>query len=59
MDAFAAFVGIDWSDKKHDCCLMVADTGNKEFSTLAHSPEAIDEWATGLLARFPGQKIAV
>ena len=22
--AFAAFVGIDWADKKHDVCLQVA-----------------------------------
>lgn len=27
MSDFAAFVGIDWSDKKHDLCLVEAATG--------------------------------
>ena len=43
MDEFAAYIGIDWSDKKHDCCLIDAATGRKEFSILKHSPEAIDK----------------
>jgi transposase len=59
MDEFAAHVGIDWSDKKHDCCLIDAATGRKESSILNHSPEAIDKWVTGLRARFPRQKLAV
>ena len=42
---FAALVGIDWADRKHDICLQVADTGEREFSVLEHGPEAIDEWA--------------
>ena len=59
MDEFAAYIGIDWSDQKHDCCLMDAATGEKEASTLSHSPEAIDEWAARLPTRFSGQKLAV
>jgi transposase len=59
MDEFAAYVGIDWSDQKHDCCLMDAVTGKRESSTLSHSSEAIDKWASGLRARFPGRKIAI
>lgn len=59
MNLFAAYVGIDWSDQKHDLCLIVASTGMKESSTLSHSPEAIDKWVTELRTRFPGQKLAV
>jgi hypothetical protein len=58
MNAFAAYVGIVWSDQKHDLCLVDAAMGRKEFSALAHSSEAIDTWATSLRARFPGRKIA-
>ena len=59
MNQFAAYIGIDWSDQKHDLCLIDAATGCKESSILSHSPEAIDEWVIGLTARFPGQKLAV
>lgn len=59
MSDFAAFVGIDWSDKKHDICLVDARTGNKEFSVLNHTPEALNEWALKLRARFGGQLVAV
>ena len=59
MDEFAAYIGIDWSDKKHDCCLIDAATGRKESSILKHSPEAIDKWVSGLRARFPRQKLAL
>jgi len=38
--AFAAWVGIDWSDRKHDICLQVAETGEREFLVLEHRPEA-------------------
>lgn len=59
MNTFAAFVGLDWSDSKHVCCLVDAATGSKEFFTLHHSPEAIDQWATSLRSRFNGQNIAL
>ena len=42
---FAAFVGIDWADRKHDLCLQVAHTEQREFAVLAHRPDAIDQWA--------------
>jgi Transposase. len=56
---FAAFVGIDWSDKKHDVCLVEAATGRKEFSVIKHSPQALNDWALQLRSRFAGQKVAV
>ena len=45
---FAAFVGIDWADRKHDMCLMAGGSNTREFSVLVHRPEAIAQWAEGL-----------
>jgi transposase len=51
---FTALVGIDWSDRKHDFCLQAAGSPQREFGVLAHVPEAIARWATGLYSRFGG-----
>jgi transposase len=59
MADFAALLGIDWSDKKHDLCLIDSATGKREASVLPHSPQAIDEWASALRTRFGGQSVAV
>jgi transposase len=56
---FAAFIGIDWADRKHDVCLLAAGSSNPEFSVLPHRPEAIAQWAEGLRQRFAGRPIAV
>jgi transposase len=56
---FAAFVGIDWADRKHDVCLLAAGSSKSELSVLAHRPEAIAQWAEGLRQRFGGRSIAV
>lgn len=59
MEHFAAYVAIDWSDQKHDVCLVDASAGKKERLVLKHTPESLDEWAIALRTRFAGQKIAV
>ena len=51
---FAAFVGIDWADRKHDVCLLPAGASKPEFSVLPHRPEAIAQWAQELYRRFAG-----
>jgi transposase len=56
---FAAFVGIDWGDLKHDVCLQQASGDLRECSVIAHSPEAIERWALSLRERFAGGPIAV
>jgi len=56
---FAAFVGIDWADRKHDVCLLPAGSSKQELSVLPHRPEAIAQWAEGLRVRFGGRPIAV
>src|SRR6266853_5864265 len=56
---FAAFVGIDWADAKHDVCLQAAGAAKRECCQLDHTPEAIDAWVTTLRTRFNGQPVAV
>jgi hypothetical protein len=59
MAEYAALFGIDWSDKKHDMCLIDPATGRRETAVLPHSPRQIEEWATSLRARFGGRPVAV
>jgi|SRR3954452_10515289 transposase len=61
MADFAAYLGIDWSDRKHDCCLIEPVSGSKERFVIEHSAQAIDELASRLRSRYPldEQQIAV
>ena len=59
MSEFAAVVGIDWADRKHDICLLPAGSNRREWSVLPHRPEAIAQWAEALHQRFGGRPIAV
>lgn len=59
MSEYAALIGIDWSDQKHDLCLIEPRTSRREAAILHHSPKSIDEWAAALRARFGGRQIAV
>jgi transposase len=56
---FAAFIGIDWADKKHDFCLQVAGESKRERGVLEHRPAAIEAWAAELRERFGGAPVAV
>ena len=47
--SFAAYIGLDWADKKHYFSMQTAD-GKRSRGELQHTPEAIDAWA-GELAR--------
>ena len=59
MTEYAALLGIDWSDRKHDLCLIDTATSEREASVLPHSPQALEEWAVALRARFGGRPVAV
>ncbi len=59
MNQYPACLGIDWADKKHDLCLLDTATGKKTRLVLPHTSQAINEYFTGLRARYPGQPIAV
>jgi hypothetical protein len=56
---YAALVGIDWADTKHDCCLRAIGADQAEYGVMGHLPDAIDHWARALAARFPGGHMAV
>ena len=56
---FAALIGLDWSDGKHDICLQPANAAQRELLQIEHSPEAIDDWVGSLRQRFGGQPVAI
>ena len=56
---FAAFVGLDWADAKHDVCLQAAGSEQREHDSLDHTPEAIEAWGCSLHKRFAGKPIAI
>jgi hypothetical protein len=58
-EEFAAFIGLDWADAKHDICLQATGSAHREFLCLDHRPDAIDAWVQSLRTRFNGQPIAV
>lgn len=56
---YAALVGIDRADAKHDVCLLDCASGKRESGVVKHTPEDLNRWADVLRQRYPGQKIAV
>lgn len=58
-DDYAAFIGLDWADSKHDVCLQKAGSQRRELSVIKHTPEAIQQWALGLLERFNNRPVAL
>ncbi len=58
LSQFAAIIGIDWADKKHDICIQVTETGQRKTYQIQHKADKIDEWARSLQRRFGG-RIAV
>lgn len=59
LSGFAALIGLDWADQKHDVCVQCTGETRRQFAQIAHSAEAIDEWAQGLRSRFGGRSVAV
>ena len=56
---FAAFVGIDWADRKHVRCLQAAGAMQRETGELEHNVEAVEIWVAELCRRFGQRPIAV
>ena len=53
-NSYAAYVGIDWADTKHDICIQAADSEDREFDCIQHKPDKIEEWALATHKRFGG-----
>jgi len=56
---FAALVGIDWADKKHDICELTVGTADYQYSVIPNTPTGIHDWAHDLRKRYPKKCIAV
>jgi transposase len=55
---FAAFVGIDWADQKHDVSISTGSDA-PVHQIIEHTPKALVEWLGDLRKQFPNGKIAV
>ena len=51
---FTAYIGIDWSDTKHDICIQPSGCDEREHERIAHQPEDIEQWAYTMHQRFGG-----
>src|SRR5437870_7002861 len=56
---FAAYVGLDWGDKRHSVHLQVTRERKAESFELEQKPEALHEWIGKLQERFRGGLIAI
>ena len=59
IEDFAALIGIDWADKKHDVCERPAGSTIMHYTVISSKPESLHEWATSLKKRYPNKPIAV
>ena len=55
----AAFIGLDWGDRKHAIALCVRSSAVVETLELEHSAESLHAWLDALHIRFGGQRVAV
>lgn len=58
-EPFAAWVALDWGDRKHVWALQPADADRVEEGEIDSTPEAVEAWAAGLAQRFGGRPLAV
>ena len=56
---FAAVIGLDWADKKHDVCIRAQGADELERGVVQHRPVALQDWVEGLRKRFEGAPVAV
>ena len=49
---FAALIGIDWADRKHDICEQPTGTTSRSLCVISSKPEAIHAWAKELKQRY-------
>jgi transposase len=51
---FAILVGLDWANKKHDVCVQIGDSDERNFEVISHTPEAIENWLKELHKQAKG-----
>jgi transposase len=52
---FAATIGLDWADQKHDLWIQPAGSCKAEHVRLEQTPEALHAWVAKLRERFGGR----
>ena len=56
---FAATIGLDWADKKHDLWLRPADGSKAEHLRVEQTPEALHTWVAKVRERFGARRLAI
>jgi transposase len=56
---FAATIGLDWADKKHDLWLHPSDGTKAQHLRLEQTPEALHAWVAKMRERFGGRPLAL
>ena len=56
---FAATIGLDWADQKHDLWLRPSEGAKAEHLRLEQTPEALHEWVAKLRERFDHRRVAI
>jgi transposase len=56
---YALFIAIDWSDKKHDGCVLEPNTRQRTQYEVRQEPTALHTWMQQVHQRVPGQRVAV
>jgi len=56
---FAATVGLDWADRKHDLWIQPADGSPPQPLQLEQTPEALHAWVAQLRQRFGPRPVAL
>src|SRR6266446_5931590 len=56
---FAATIGLDWADQKHDLWIRPTEGPKAEPLRLEQTPEALHEWVAKVRERFGNRKIAI
>jgi transposase len=59
LNVFAATIGLDWADKKHDLWIRPADGGKAQHQQIDQTPEALHEWVARLRERFDNRPVAI
>jgi transposase len=56
---YAAYIGIDWADRKHDISLYDCQTQTWEDCIIQSHPQAITDWVNQLRLRYGSEKLLV
>jgi transposase len=56
---FAATIGLDWANQKHDLWIRPADGSKAAHLRLEQTPDALHEWVARLRERFGNRPVAI